>query len=68
MVETWLAGVLRQTRPRFLLAPYWEDAHPADAEALAIRTAAYLAKIAGVHLYVVHVSSRQGLEAVRAGA
>ena len=43
----------------------WEDAHPADAEALAIRTAAYLAKVAGVHLYVVHVSSRQGVEAVQ---
>jgi dihydropyrimidinase len=44
----------------------WEDAHPALAEALAIRTAAYLAKSTGVHLYVVHVSSRDGLAAVRA--
>src|SRR5260370_24575282 len=44
----------------------WEDAHPAVAEALAIRTAAYLAKLAAVHLYVVHGSSRQGLDAVRA--
>jgi dihydropyrimidinase len=44
----------------------WEDAHPAVAEALAIRTAAYLAKLAEVQLYVVHVSSCQGLEAVRA--
>lgn len=43
----------------------WEQAHPADAEALAIRTAAYLAKVAGVHLYVVHVSSRQGIDAVK---
>jgi len=23
-----LAGVIRQLRPRFLMAPYWEDAHP----------------------------------------
>jgi bacillithiol biosynthesis deacetylase BshB1 len=23
-----LAGVIRQTKPRWLLAPYWEDAHP----------------------------------------
>src|SRR5215475_15602471 len=44
----------------------WELAHPADAEALAIQTALYLAKIAGAHLYVVHLSSRQGLEVVRA--
>jgi dihydroorotase-like cyclic amidohydrolase len=44
----------------------WEDAHPAVAEALAIQTAAYLARIAGAHLYVVHLSSRHGLEVVRA--
>jgi len=43
----------------------WEHAHPADAEALAIQTALYLARIAGAHLYVVHLSSRQGLEVVR---
>ena len=44
----------------------WEDAHPAVAEALAIQTAVYLAKLAGAHLYVVHLSSHQGLEVVRA--
>src|SRR5262249_51001667 len=44
----------------------WEEAHPAVAEALAIRTAAYLAKLAGVPLYVVHIPSGEGSEAVRA--
>jgi dihydroorotase-like cyclic amidohydrolase len=44
----------------------WEQAHPPEAEALAIRTASYLAKVAGAHLYVVHLSSVHGLEAVRA--
>ena len=44
----------------------WEKAHPPEAEALAIRTAAYLAKTVGAHLYVVHLSSLQGLDAVRA--
>ena len=39
---------------------------PAVAEALAIQTALYLAKVAGAHLYVVHLSSHQGLEVVRA--
>jgi dihydropyrimidinase len=43
----------------------WEFAHPAEAEALAIQTALYLAKVANAHLYVVHLSSRQGLEVVR---
>jgi dihydroorotase-like cyclic amidohydrolase len=43
----------------------WEAAHPAEAEALAIQTAAYLAGQAGAHLYVVHLSGRPGLEVVR---
>ncbi len=53
-----------QNKPEGTLAD-WEFAHPADAEALAIQTALYLAKMAGAHLYVVHLSSRQGLEVVR---
>ena len=53
-----------QTKKEGTLAD-WEHAHPADAEALAIQTALYLAKVAGAHLYVVHLSSRQGLEVVR---
>ena len=55
---------LQKTRPQGTLSD-WELAHPADAEALAIRTAAYLAKVADIHLYVVHVSSRQGIDAVK---
>lgn len=55
---------LQIAKPQGTLAD-WEHAHPAIAEALAIRTAAYLAKVAGVHLYVVHVSSREGVEAVK---
>ncbi len=33
---------------------------------LSIQTASYLAEVAGAHLYVVHLSSRQGLKAVQA--
>jgi dihydropyrimidinase len=55
---------LKRTTPEGTLAD-WEKAHPAMAEALAIQTAAYLADCAGAHLYVVHLSSRDGLEAVR---
>jgi dihydroorotase-like cyclic amidohydrolase len=46
----------------------WEFAHPADAEALATQTALYLANMAGAHLYVIHLSSRQGLEVLRKGS
>ncbi len=56
---------LKMRKPDGMLAD-WEDAHPAVAEALAIQTALYLAKIAGAHLYVVHLSSWQGLEIVSA--
>jgi dihydropyrimidinase len=56
---------LKTRKPEGSLAD-WEDAHPAIAEALAIQTALYLAKVAGAHLYVVHLSSHQGLEVVRA--
>jgi dihydropyrimidinase len=56
---------LKARKPEGTLAD-WEDAHPAVAEALAIQTALYLANIAGAHLYVVHLSSHQGLEVVRA--
>jgi bacillithiol biosynthesis deacetylase BshB1 len=35
-----LAGVLRRTRPRTLLAPYWEDAHPDHVAASALVDAA----------------------------
>jgi bacillithiol biosynthesis deacetylase BshB1 len=35
-----LAGALRQLRPRFLLAPYWEDAHPDHVAASALVDAA----------------------------
>ena len=56
---------LAARKPEGTLAD-WEDAHPAVAEALAIQTAVYLAKLSGAHLYVVHLSSHQGLEVVRA--
>jgi dihydropyrimidinase len=56
---------LKTRKPQGTLAD-WEDAHPAVAEALAIQTALYLARVAGAHLYVVHLSSWQGLEIVRA--
>ncbi len=35
-----LAGVIRQTRPRVLFAPYWEDSHPDHVAASALVDAA----------------------------
>ncbi len=55
---------LLKQRPQGTLAD-WEKAHPPEAEALAIQTAVYLADRAGAHLYIVHLSSREGLEVIR---
>jgi dihydroorotase-like cyclic amidohydrolase len=60
----WARADLARRKPDGTVAD-WESAHPAEAEALAIQTAAYLAARAGAHLYVVHLSSRAGLEVVR---
>lgn len=35
-----LAGVIRQTKPRWLFAPYWEDAHPDHVAATSLVEAA----------------------------
>ena len=55
---------LARTKPQGTVAD-WDAAHPAEAEALAIQTAAYLAGLADANLYIVHLSSRAGLDVVR---
>jgi bacillithiol biosynthesis deacetylase BshB1 len=46
-----LAGMIRQLRPRILLAPYWEDAHPDHVEASALVDAArFWAKLSNTDL------------------
>ena len=63
LVDHAHADLIRR-KPEGTLAD-WEESHPAEAEALAIQTAIYLAGRAGAHLYVVHLSSADGLEVVR---
>jgi dihydropyrimidinase len=60
----WGRAELSRRKPQGTVAD-WETAHPAEAEALAIQTAAYLAGQADANLYVVHLSSREGLDVVR---
>ena len=43
----------------------WAETHPDYAEELAINTAARLSNIAGNKLYIVHVSTRKGIEEAR---
>lgn len=43
----------------------WSASHPAEAEAEAVNRAAFLARLAGCPLYVVHLSSAMGLDVAR---
>jgi len=43
----------------------WYESRPGFVEALDIRKVAYLGKVTGSHVYIVHVSSKEGVEAVR---
>ncbi|WP_164102110.1 bacillithiol biosynthesis deacetylase BshB1 [Candidatus Laterigemmans baculatus] len=46
-----VAGIIRQTRPRWLFAPYWEDAHPDHLAATQIVEAArFWAKLSNTDL------------------
>ena len=47
-------------------AAYHPLSRPPEVEGDAVRRALLMARLAGVPLYIVHVSSRQGLEAIRA--
>lgn len=57
-------AALQRDKPDGTLAD-WADSHPDVAEAEAIHRAAYLARIAGCRLYVVHLSTEQGLREAR---
>ena len=62
LVDAAREELKRDPAPGGLVA--WQRAHPPYAEAIAVNTAARLAAIAGVRLYVVHVSSAEGLAEV----
>jgi dihydropyrimidinase len=57
-------AALARAKPQGTVAD-WDAAHPGEAEALAVQTAAYLAGHADANLYIVHLSSRAGLDVVR---
>ncbi len=52
-------------RPKGLDPASWASSRPSYIEEEAIRRAAFLGKTAGVKLYFVHVSSSEGLQAIR---
>jgi dihydropyrimidinase len=57
---------LKKAKPFCESLTDWEASHPAIAEAEAIQRAAFLSRETGARIYVVHVSSEEGIQAARA--
>jgi len=55
--------VLQAAKPDGTLAD-WSDSHPNSAEEEAAIRASYFAKLAGCRLYLVHISTREAVEAL----
>jgi dihydropyrimidinase len=56
---------LKKAKPFCESLTEWENSHPAVAEAEAIQRAAFLSKETGARIYIVHVSSEEGIQAAR---
>jgi dihydropyrimidinase len=56
---------LKKAKPFCESLTDWEGSHPAVAEAEAIQRAAFLSKDSGARIYIVHVSSEEGIQAAR---
>lgn len=56
---------LKKAKPFCESLADWEASHPAIAEAEAIQRAAFLSRETGARIYVVHVSSEEGIQAAR---
>lgn len=56
---------LKKAKPFCESLTDWEGSHPAIAEAEAIQRAAFLSRETGARIYVVHVSSKEGIQAAR---
>jgi dihydropyrimidinase len=56
---------LKRAKPFCESLTDWEGSHPAIAEAEAIQRAAFLSRETGARIYVVHVSSEEGIQAAR---
>jgi dihydropyrimidinase len=61
----WATAKLQAEHPEGLSLKEWSETHPAFSEAEAIQRAVLLAEQTGVRIYIVHLSSAEGLEMVR---
>jgi len=56
---------MKETMPQGGTLADWADTHPPEAEEMAIATASLLAEMAGCRLYIVHVTSKEGVRRLR---
>lgn len=64
-IVEWATARVQAARPDAISLREWSETHPGYSEAEAIQRAVLLAGESGVRIYIVHLSSREGLETVR---
>ncbi len=64
-IVDWATARVQASQPEAISLRDWSETHPGFSEAEAIQRAVLLARQSGVRIYIVHLSSREGLETVR---
>lgn len=64
-IVDWATARLKRAHPGGVSLEQWSETHPAFSESEAIQRAVLLAEQSGVRIYIVHVSSAEGVETVR---
>ena len=64
-IVEWATERMQAARPDAITLEEWAGTHPAFSEAEAIQRSVLLAEQTGARIYIVHLSSAEGLETVR---
>ena len=64
-IVEWATERMQAARPDAITLKEWADTHPAFSEAEAIQRSVLLAEQTGARIYIVHLSSAEGLDMVR---
>lgn len=64
-IVDWATERMQAARPDAITLKEWSDTHPAFSEAEAIQRSVLLAERTGARIYIVHLSSAEGLAMVR---
>jgi dihydropyrimidinase len=64
-IVEWATEKMEAARPEGITLKEWSETHPAFSEAEAIQRSVLLAEQTGARIYIVHLSSAEGLEMVK---